>query len=80
MAKHSRKNAEREKGFEKRRTDFLNSAAMIPSITTHVFENEYRDLSYDFFLESLESNLKHHIKSLEKSGIVDKKVVFIMEQ
>lgn len=80
MAERSRKNAEWEKGFEKRNADFLNSPAMTSSITTHTFENEYRDLSYDFFLKSLETNIKQHIKSLEKSGIVDKKVVFIMEQ
>lgn len=80
MAERSRKNAEREKGFEKRTADFLNSSAMTPSITTHAFENEYRDLSYDFFLKSVETNFKQHIKSLEKSGIADKKVVFIMEQ
>lgn len=49
-------------------------------IITDTYENTYDCFDYDYFLNSLERNIIHHVESLEKSGYQQKTVIFIMEQ
>ena len=49
------------------------------AITTNVIENTYSDLSYEYFINSFNKNLLHHIKSLKKYHIDNKKVIFLIE-
>lgn len=80
MAEDSKNNAQWEKEFQKREDDFLNSSPKPGTLTCISNEHEYGDFSYENLLKSIKSNVDSHIKSLEKSGITNKKVIFIMEQ
>lgn len=80
MAEDSKNNAQWEKEFQKREDDFLNSSPKPGTLTNILNEREYGDFSYENLLKSIKSNVDSHIKSLEKSGITNKKVIFIMEQ
>lgn len=48
-------------------------------IRTTTIENTYTDLSYNNFIDSLDRNLSHHIESLKKYDVKDRKVIFIIE-
>ena len=80
MAEDSKNNVKWEKEFQKREDDFLNSSPNPGTLTSISNEHEYGDFSYENLLNSIKSNVDSHIKSLEKSGITNKKVIFIMEQ
>ena len=49
------------------------------AIRTNVIENTYSDLSYEYFINSFNKNLLHHIESLKKYHIDNKKVIFLIE-
>lgn len=80
MAEDSKNNAQWEREFQKKKDDFLNSPLKPGTLTSILNEHEYGDFSYENLLKSIKSNVDSHIKSLEKSGITNKKVIFIMEQ
>lgn len=80
MAEDSKNNAQWEREFQKNKDDFLNSPPKPGTLTSISNEHEYDNFSYENFLNSIKSNVDSHIKSLEKSGITNKKVIFIMEQ
>lgn len=80
MAEDSKNNAQWVREFQKKKDDFLNSPLKPGTLTSILNEHEYGDFSYENLLKSIKSNVDSHIKSLEKSGITNKKVIFIMEQ
>lgn len=80
MAEVSKNNAQWEKEFQKKKDDFLNSPPKPGTMMSISNEHEYDNFSYENFLNSIKSNVDSHIKSFEKSGITNKKVIFIMEQ
>lgn len=80
LAEDSKNNAQWEREFQKKKDDFLNSPLKPGTLTSILNEHEYGDFSYENLLKSIKSNVDSHIKSLEKSGITNKKVIFIMEQ
>lgn len=49
------------------------------TIRTTTIENTYTDLSYSNFIDSLDKNLSHHIESLKKYDVKDRKVIFLIE-
>ena len=44
------------------------------TIRSTIIENTYTDLSYNNFIDSLNRNLSHHIESLKKYDVKDRKV------
>lgn len=49
------------------------------TIRTTKIENTYTDLSYSNFIDSLDKNLLHHIDSLKKYDLKDRRVIFLIE-
>lgn len=49
------------------------------TVRSTIIENTYTDLSYNNFIDSLNRNLSHHIKSLKKYDVKDRKVIFLIE-
>ena len=51
----------------------------INTVRSTIIENIYTDLLYNNFIDSLDRNLSHHIESLKKYDVKDRKVVFLIE-
>ncbi|MBR3288826.1 MAG: hypothetical protein IKI71_03600 [Lachnospiraceae bacterium] len=49
------------------------------TVRSTIIENTYTDLSYNNFIDSLDRNLSHHIESLKKYDVKDRKVIFLIE-
>ncbi len=49
------------------------------TVRATIIENTYTDLSYNNFIDSLNRNLSHHIESLKKYDVKDRKVIFLIE-
>ena len=49
------------------------------TVRTTKIENIYTNLSYTNFINSLNRNLSHHIESLKKYDVKDRKVIFLIE-
>lgn len=49
------------------------------TVRSTIIENTYTDLSYNNFIDSLNKNLSHHIESLKKYDVKDRKVIFLIE-
>lgn len=49
------------------------------TVRTTKIENTYTNLSYSNFINSLNRNLSHHIESLKKYDVKDRKVIFLIE-
>lgn len=49
------------------------------TVRSTIIENTYTDLSYNNFIDSLNRNLSHHIESLKKYDVKDRKVIFLVE-
>ena len=63
--------------------EWQDSCKKIPfernTVRSTIIENTYTDLLYSNFIDSLNRNLAHHIESLKKYDVRDRKVIFLIE-
>ena len=72
-------NTETQKYIEEWKKSCINEPFESNTICSEVIENTYDDLSYKNFINSLAKNLEHHIDSLKKFDLKNRKVVFLIE-
>lgn len=72
-------NTETQKCIEEWKKSCMNEPFESNTICSKVIENTYDDLSYKNFINSLTKNLEHHIDSLKKFDLKNRKVVFLIE-
>lgn len=79
MVEQNMNNIETQKYIEEWKKSCVNEQFESSTIRSEVIENTYDDLSYKNFINSLTKNLEHHIDSLKKFDIKNRKVVFLIE-
>lgn len=70
---------ETQKYIEEWKKSCINEPFESNTICSKVIENTYDDLSYKNFINSLTKNLEHHIDSLNKFTLNNRKVIFLIE-